>query len=273
MTPESFPISPEVRAECLRHHVHIEPGTSAGLLAPRKIGIEAPARLYRGIYDIDLIGAYTFIGGRDLTMFSNVGSIGRFCSISVNIRAGHADHPTDTLSAHPIFQADSAWHDSSDDFFTRNAAMIEKSRAHRYALNDRRFGKIQIGNDVWIGEGAFIRRGVEIGDGAVIGARSVVTRNVPPYAIVAGAPARVIRYRFDTDVIEELLRLQWWHYGLSALDGVDFTDIDLALWRISENISSGRAAPYQAAILNVGRDAVDVLRFDPDTGAFATNLS
>jgi acetyltransferase-like isoleucine patch superfamily enzyme len=256
-----------VRAECLRHGVEIEPETSAGLLAARQIGIEAPARIYRGIYDVDLIGAYTFIGGWDVSLFNHVGLIGRFCSISANIQAGHADHPTHFLSTHPILQGDTGWGEEADDFLVRNEPMIARSREQRMALNGQRFDKIQIGNDVWIGEGVFIRRGVEIGDGAVIGARSVVTRDVPPYAVVAGAPARLIRYRFEPDVIEALLRLQWWQYGLSALDGVDFTDMDMALWRISENIESGRATLYQAPILSVGPDSVDVLRIDPETGA------
>jgi acetyltransferase-like isoleucine patch superfamily enzyme len=268
-TPKKFHISDEVRAECLQHDVQIEAGTAAGLLTPRQIGVEAPARLYSGVYDVDLIGAYTYIGGRN-TMLYHVGMIGRFCAIASNIHAGDAEHPTDFLSTHPIFQADPAWQDNAGEFFARNRAMIDKSCARRAALNGERFGKIQIGNDVWVGEGVFIRRGVEIGDGAIIGARSVVTRDVPPYAIVAGAPARLIRYRFEPDVIEELLRLQWWRYGLSALEGVDFTDIDMALWRIDENISSGQAMLHEAPILNVGQNAVEILRFDPATGAFTS---
>lgn len=267
-TPTRHHISDAVRAECLTHGVVVESETAAGLLAPRQIGVESPARLHRGIYDVDLIGAYTFIGGWDVSMFYHVGLIGRFCAISANVQAGHADHPTNFLSPHPIFQGDPAWTASSADFFASNAPMIAKSRQHRYALNDERFGKIQIGNDVWIGEGAFIRRGVEIGDGAIIGARSVVTRDVPPYAIVGGAPAKLIRYRFEPDVIEELLRLQWWLYGLSALEGVDFTDIHAAVKRIDENIASGRAALYRAPVLSIGQDHVDILRFDPETGEF-----
>ena len=130
----------------------------------------------------------------------------------------------------------------------------------------RQFPRIVIGNDVWIGEGAFIRQGVEIGDGAVVAARAVVTRDVPPYAIVAGTPARILRYRFEPAIIAELMGLQWWRYGLSALEGVDFTDIDAAIWRIADNIGSGRAEPYSAPILSVTPETVDVMRFDPETG-------
>lgn len=73
-------------------------------------------------------------------------------------------------------------------------------------------GDVVIGNDVWIGLEALICSGVEIGDGAVIGARAVVTRDVPPYAIVAGNPGRVVRYRFSQDIIEALLRIRWWDW-------------------------------------------------------------
>lgn len=264
----SFFVSPEVIRRCLDHDVRIEPEVSAGLLAPRYLAIESPARLRRGIYDIDLIGAFSYFGAN--SMFYHVGVIGRFCSIAANIQAGHADHPTHFLSTHPIFQADPAWTESASAFFARNDAAICKSREQRHTLDLERFGKIQIGNDVWIGDGVFIRRGVQIGDGAVIGARSVITRDVPPYAVVGGAPAKIIRYRFEPEIIEELLDLQWWLYGLSALEGVDFTNVSMAIWRIRENIASGQAVLYRAPIVNITQDAFQVMDFDPDSGLLSS---
>lgn len=74
-------------------------------------------------------------------------------------------------------------------------------------------GDIYVGNDVWIGHGVTILSGVTIGDGAVIGACSVVSKDIPPYAIAIGNPIRVIGYRFDSEVIEKLLKIAWWDRG------------------------------------------------------------
>jgi len=73
-------------------------------------------------------------------------------------------------------------------------------------------GDIHIGNDVWVGEGVLIMSGVRIADGAVVAARAVVTKDVPPYAVVGGVPARVLKYRFQPEVIQRLLKLKWWDW-------------------------------------------------------------
>jgi len=89
-------------------------------------------------------------------------------------------------------------------------------------------GDIHIGNDVWIGANVTILDGITIGDGAVIGASSVVTKNVPPYAIVGGNPAKIIKFRFSKEQIEELLQIKWWNKSPDILKTCDiFTkDID-----------------------------------------------
>jgi acetyltransferase-like isoleucine patch superfamily enzyme len=78
-------------------------------------------------------------------------------------------------------------------------------------------GVTRIGNDVWMGQGAIILSGVTVGDGAIIGAGAVVSRDVPPYAIVAGNPAQVVRHRFAPSTIEFLLNLQWWDWPLEKI--------------------------------------------------------
>ena len=77
--------------------------------------------------------------------------------------------------------------------------------------------KVIIGNDVWIGINALILSGITIGDGAIIGAQSVVTKDVEPYTIVAGNPAKVIRTRFDNETINELLKIKWWNWSIERI--------------------------------------------------------
>lgn len=74
-----------------------------------------------------------------------------------------------------------------------------------------------IGNDVWIGYEAVIMPGVHIGDGAIIGTRAVVTKDVPPYAIMGGVPARIIKYRFDDPAIQMLLKIKWWDWDIQKV--------------------------------------------------------
>ncbi len=73
-------------------------------------------------------------------------------------------------------------------------------------------GKIEIGSDVWIGESVTLLSGVKIGDGVIVGARAVIAKDIPPYAVVVGNPARIIRYRFDEDTIQKLLKIRWWNF-------------------------------------------------------------
>ena len=77
---------------------------------------------------------------------------------------------------------------------------------------------IKIGNDVWIGVEAMILDGVTIGDGAVIGARTVVTKDIPPYAIAVGVPAKIVKYRFEQEVINRLLEIKWWDFSDDKID-------------------------------------------------------
>lgn len=126
-------------------------------------------------------------------------SIGKFCSIACGARFifTSANHRLDALSTYPfpIF---------FDEWGRENVGNITEAWTNK--------GDITVGNDVWIGYEAVILSGVTIGDGAVIGARAVVTKDVVPYAIVGGVPAKTIRKRFPQEVEDELLRLRWWDW-------------------------------------------------------------
>lgn len=129
--------------------------------------------------------------------------VGSFCSIASGVRVGGAHHPIEYVSTSPVF-------------LSHKDSVTAKFARHEY------LPKIQttIGNDVWIGAGAFIKAGVAVSDGAVIGMGAVVTKDVPPYGIVAGNPAKLIRKRFPEQIIDGLLRLQWWNFDEKKLERI-----------------------------------------------------
>lgn len=122
--------------------------------------------------------------------------IGSFCSIANNVVIGGAMHPITWVSTSPVF------YDGRDS--------VKKKYSTHKRIEDL---QTIIGHDVWIGEGAKIKQGIKIGTGAVVGMGAIVTKDVPPYAIVAGNPARVIRMRFEEIIVQQLLASQWWTFS------------------------------------------------------------
>lgn len=139
-------------------------------------------------------------------------SIGSFCSIGPNLMCGWGIHPTRTLSTHPMFYSTNKQNGTT-------LSSIDKVEEHKH---------ITIGNDVFIGMNVVILDGVTIGDGAIIGAGSVVSKDIPPYAIAVGNPIQIIKYRFDSDKIQSLLKIKWWNFDLDELKKVEecFFDVD-----------------------------------------------
>lgn len=130
--------------------------------------------------------------------------IGKFCSIAPNVKIVYGNHPTvGYVSMHPSFY-------SKNKIAGLDFNHESEFREYTYCDESRKLYCI-IENDAWIGTGALILSGVRIGDGAVVAAGAVVTKNVPPYAIVGGNPAKIIRYRFDAEQIEFLENFQWWN--------------------------------------------------------------
>ncbi|WP_084224402.1 CatB-related O-acetyltransferase [Stenoxybacter acetivorans] len=164
------------------------------------------------------IDKYTFINWNSV-IYPNV-YIGAYCSIGRGIQIGLANHPVNWLSTH-TFQYNANWFNNIPEY-----QKLKRSKHHIH------HPKVSIGSDVWIGNNAMIKAGVTIGHGAVVGAGAIVTKNIPPYAIVGGNPAKIIRYRFDKNTIDKLLLLKWWSLDISQLNGIDFSNIDNAIEQI-----------------------------------------
>jgi acetyltransferase-like isoleucine patch superfamily enzyme len=142
-------------------------------------------------------------------------TMGAFCAIGARTAINPFNHPTHWLSVHE-FQ----YHPTSYDWVDEYKSMERLSRTPDM------FKRVTIGNDVWMGHNVNVMSGVSVGDGAIIAAGAVVTKDVPPYAVVAGVPAAVKRYRFSEKIIERLLRSKWWELELSQLSGLPFNDIE-----------------------------------------------
>lgn len=130
--------------------------------------------------------------------------VGKFANIAPMVRIGATNHPIDTAAMHHFIYRRSLFGMGEDD-----QAFFEQ----------RRCQMVELGHDCWIGHGAIVLPGIRIGNGAVVGAGSVVTKDVPDFMIVAGNPARPIRYRFEPDIIEQLQRIKWWDWSHEDLQG------------------------------------------------------
>lgn len=160
------------------------------------------------------IDKYTYVGNNCTLVNTDIGS---FCSIADNCIIGGSNHPINWVSTSPVF-----YHD--------NNILKKNFSNHEYSFNS----KTIIGNDVWIGSNCLLKSGISIASGAIIGMGSVVTKDVGYYEIWAGNPARLVRKRFNDDVISKIIKSEWWCWDDNHIKNASlyFNNIQLFLEKI-----------------------------------------
>ena len=205
-------------------------GSSSLIMQRPYIRIESGAKIINSKVAGNLtIDEYSCINKCDIDQYFGLGcfsyvsnsSVGRYCTFGTRISVGAFSHPTNWLSIHE-FQ----YRDTSQIY----GNTILEGGVNLAPVNAR----TNIGCDVWIGDNACVRAGISLGHGAIVGLGAVVVSDVPPYAIVAGNPARILRYRFNEDVIDALLQLRWWELDMLHLKGIDFSDVNKSMLNIEK---------------------------------------
>ncbi|WP_313527186.1 DapH/DapD/GlmU-related protein [Anaerotignum sp.] len=179
------------------------------ILTDATLGEYTEVKSYSELFDVNM-GDFSYCAGYNQIYYA---TIGKFCSIATNVRINPGNHPTYSRIAqhHFTYRRELFGFGKDDDAF----------------FNWRKEQPVVIGNDVWIGHNAIIMPGVTIGNGAVIGSGAVVTKDVLPYSIVVGVPARQIKMRFSDDMIQKIEKTNWWNWDYETIKNRidDFSDM------------------------------------------------
>lgn len=172
------------------------------------------------------------------------GTVGRYCSIASGVVGMGPQHPMSRFTTSPITYDDEfvlarkPLSDKDNDSFKPGYAPVQSTSALQNAFN--------IEHDVWVGDDVLIKQGVTIHTGAVIAARAVLTKDVPPYAVMGGVPARIIKYRFPPEIIERLLELKWWEYSFADLQNFEADmPIEEFIERFKQEADSNNICKYE----------------------------
>lgn len=190
-------------------------GASNRVTLPRHTVLEAPGSLKWTHYEHSIeMGAFSY----QVSGYCFAARIGRYCSFGEDVQIGRQDHPTTWVSTSPAFYL-------GDRLFELDDGFAGAEAYHDYAFSFQgpptKVQITRIGNDVWIGHGAYIRAGVTIGDGAIVAAHSVVTRDVAPYTVVAGNPATMRKMRLPPTLISPMIKSRWWRFAPWQLQHLD----------------------------------------------------
>lgn len=222
-------------------------GASLSVSLPQNTILEAPSSLKWTQYEHSIhLGAFSY----QVSGYCFAARIGRYCSFGEDIQIGRQDHPLTWASTSPAFYL-------HDNLFSLKSGFEGAEEYHSYRFqNGGPPTKVQvtnIGNDVWIGHGAMIKAGVTIGDGAIVAANAVVAKDVPPYAVVAGNPAVIKKFRLPPLLISPFLRSKWWQYAPWQLTHLTPAKPDQFVHGVMK-MNADKVEPFAPTVFNLGED-------------------
>lgn len=202
--------------------------------------LEPYVHIFGGTTLPQAMGAFSYAQGRLLPKFK----IGRYCSIADGLTLIGNSHPTDWAMTSPVF-FDKIPLPGLPAYLTREADTFSFGLEKYQAIP----ATVHIGNDVWTGMGVKVKGGVTIGDGAVVAAGAIVTKDVPPYAIVGGSPAKLIRMRFAPEIVARFLQLRPWRFGPDDLQPLNVKAPGAFLDGLEARIAAGEITPLKFELL------------------------
>ena len=203
-----------LKGEKMKNYISEEAKVSKEAILEKPVYIKGRTTIRENSF----VDSFTLIN-EDSTIHANT-IIGKYCSIGKKVEVGVPKHPLSRLSTSVIsFHLENRFPDYNSAFKQVEFEIYEDTK---------------IGNDVWIGSLVGIKTGVTIGDGVIVGIGAIVTKDIPPYAIVMGVPATIRGYRFNKKTIKKLLALKWWNLDYKLLHDIEFDNIDKAIKQLEE---------------------------------------
>lgn len=226
--------------------IEVLPRPNGVVNLPRATVLEAPSSLKWAQIEYSLqLGAFSY----QVSGYCCAARIGRYCSMGEDVQIGRQNHPTSWATTSPALYLGSGMMNVGEHFAGsqdyRSYQPVNRTPPTAARITT-------IGNDVWIGHGAMIRAGVTIGDGAMIAAAAVVTKDVPPYAVVAGNPAVIKKFRLPEALIPQFLRLQWWKFAPWQLTHLDASQPEEFLDGLSR---IDRSEEYEFSVIDLEKTA------------------